>query len=284
MNPISTSLEFLTKLPLYEEDKPYILIPSAGNEKGWKPDDPRLQNLSFSQSPVLVHDMRRLSSYSLSSTGFQSFEHEFKPFKLEKECVLEYRRQTEDVLKQILNAEDVICYDFRHRKNEPLERMQIDVNDPLLTEGPPTGVHDLTPTHAPSVVRPILTAFGKEHYLKGWRLRIVNTWRPLVPKLEDRPLAVCDFRSVDPDDVIAADRIYPHRATEFFYLHHNPAQRWYWLSGQTPRETIMMLMFDTHCGNGAKFCPHVSFPNPLASPDAPPRESVETRSIVITKA
>jgi hypothetical protein len=30
-------------------------------------------------------------------------------------------------------------------------------------------------------------------------------------------------------------------------------------------------------------CPHVSFDNPAASRQAPPRESIETRSLVITK-
>ncbi|KAK1636211.1 hypothetical protein BDP81DRAFT_429249, partial [Colletotrichum phormii] len=30
-------------------------------------------------------------------------------------------------------------------------------------------------------------------------------------------------------------------------------------------------------------CPHVSVHNPLAPPNAPPRESVETRNLVITR-
>lgn len=30
-------------------------------------------------------------------------------------------------------------------------------------------------------------------------------------------------------------------------------------------------------------CPHVSFKNPLAGAEVPPRESVETRSVVITR-
>ena len=30
-------------------------------------------------------------------------------------------------------------------------------------------------------------------------------------------------------------------------------------------------------------CPHVSFVNPRSPKDAPPRESIETRSIVITR-
>jgi hypothetical protein len=59
-------------------------------------------------------------------------------------------------------------------------------------------------------------------------------------------------------------------------------------------------MYDTKGGNHARcketvvvikhsdktnliVCPHVSFKNPLSGADVPPRESVETRSVVITR-
>jgi hypothetical protein len=74
----------------------------------------------------------------------------------------------------------------------------------------------------------------------------------------------------------------------------------YWLSGQTSKEPFVFVMYDTKGGEHARceemarslsrpytdlptVCPHVSFNNPIALDDAPPRQSVETRSIVITK-
>lgn len=54
-----------------------------------------------------------------------------------------------------------------------------------------------------------------------------STWRPLVPALEDNPLALCDSRSVSPNDLIAADRIVPDKVGEVYYLTHSPAHRWY---------------------------------------------------------
>lgn len=56
---------------------------------------------------------------------------------------------------------------------------------------------------------------------------IFSTWRTLVPTLEDRPLALCDSRSVEPKDLVAADRIIPDRVGEVYYLTHNPNHRWY---------------------------------------------------------
>lgn len=48
-----------------------------------------------------------------------------------------------------------------------------------------------------------------------------------MPMLEDRPLALCDSRSVHPEDLVATDRIIPDRVGEVYYLTHNPNHKWY---------------------------------------------------------
>jgi hypothetical protein len=54
-----------------------------------------------------------------------------------------------------------------------------------------------------------------------------STWRPLLPVLEDRPLALCDSRSVGLEDLVAADRVLPDRVGEVYYLRYSPSQQWY---------------------------------------------------------
>ncbi len=132
-------------------------------------------------------------------------------------------------------------------------------------------------------------------------LSLSSTWRSLVAELEDNPLAVCDARSVEVTDLIAADRIIPTRVGELYYVKYNPNQRWYWLEKMKPSEPFVMAMYDSHGGDDAKcqfwqiqyplplprltvlVCPHISFENPKASKDAAERFSIETRAIVITK-
>ena len=53
-----------------------------------------------------------------------------------------------------------------------------------------------------------------------------STWRTLLPVLEDNPLAVCDYRSVQKADLISCDRVFPHEAGEIYYLRYNPDQKW----------------------------------------------------------
>ena len=67
-----------------------------------------------------------------------------------------------------------------------------------------------------------------------------STWRTLnEPVLEDRPLALCDSRSVGPVDLVA---IIPAHVGEVYYLTHNPKHKWFWLEKQTPLEPFAFVM------------------------------------------
>lgn len=57
----------------------------------------------------------------------------------------------------------------------------------------------------------------------------------------------------------------------------------FWLEKQKSSEPFVFVMYDTKRGAHGRFCPHVSFVNPNAPKNATPRESIETRSIVITR-
>lgn len=88
-------------------------------------------------------------------------------------------------------------------------------------------------------------------YLDGtWRLRIVNCWRPLVNSADGQPLAMCDYYSVNQADLRAADRASREYVGEIYYLHYNEAQRWYWISHQTPEELLIFVNYDSDAGDG----------------------------------
>ncbi|KAF2229280.1 hypothetical protein EV356DRAFT_393151 [Viridothelium virens] len=143
---------------------------------------------------------------------------------------------------------------------------------------------DVTFESAGEAISNVLNESQKKKYLQpGFRFQIVNTWRPLLPKIEDRPLAVCDPRSINLADIFPADKVYPHWLQEIYYLRYNSSQKWYWLPEQTSSQILLMKMFDSKADASAKFCPHISFDNPGKRASAPPRESIETRSLVITK-
>lgn len=85
-------------------------------------------------------------------------------------------------------------------------------------------------------------------------IEIYSTWRPLNSVLEDRPLALCDSRTVRPEDLEATDRVRPDGEVENYYLHHEPQQQWYWLENQKSSEPFIFLIFDTMTGKDTARC------------------------------
>ena len=81
-------------------------------------------------------------------------------------------------------------------------------------------------------------------------------------------------------DLVASDLMYRDRIGEIYNLTFNPAQRWYHFPRLTPDEAILIKGFDSR-EDVARFAPHGAFDDPTSRPDAPERESIETRSLVI---
>lgn len=73
-------------------------------------------------------------------------------------------------------------------------------------------------------------------------LTTISTWRSLIPVLEDRPLALCDARSVLPNDLIATDRVIPTMVGEVYYLHYNPDHKWCVLKVSSFIGTLMVFI------------------------------------------
>ena len=127
-----------------------------------------------------------------------------------------------------------------------------------------------------------------------------SAWRPLNRPVEAMPLALCEFSSLDLADV-ASSHFHggPGYIAETYVLRHNQNHKWVWFSKQHPDELLVFKNFDSKPGDGPRcklscrtqisrrstdellVIPHAAFLNPLAKPDAMPRESIECRMIVI---
>lgn len=78
-------------------------------------------------------------------------------------------------------------------------------------------------------------------------------WRPIVAVIQDKPLALCDSRTVNLDDRIATDQVTRKHAGEIYYVHHNPNQVWHYLGEQTEDEVIVFKSYDSRPGAASKF-------------------------------
>jgi hypothetical protein len=112
------------------------------------------------------------------------------------------------------------------------------------------------------------------------RVAVYNVWRSLRPPPQERPLAICDIRTVAEADLIRADSI-GNEATaeveaEFYFVQGNPSHRWCYFSGMTPDEVLVFRQYDSGL-RGPSGCPHVAINDPGCPAGTEPRLSIETR-------
>ncbi|KKF92509.1 hypothetical protein CFO_g5142 [Ceratocystis platani] len=156
---------------------------------------------------------------------------------------------------------------------------------PGAPRGPVAMVHiDQTLSSVQKRVRRHLPEDADE-LLRG-RYRIINVWRPIGAAVESHPLAFATSSSVSDADILPVRHQYENGyAGETAAVKFNPAQEWWYLSGVTLEERILIECFDSEAlkdGSQVKGgrTPHTAFEHPETAADARPRESIEVRALV----
>jgi hypothetical protein len=112
------------------------------------------------------------------------------------------------------------------------------------------------------------------------RFAIINLWRPIRGPLLDSPLALCDAQSLEERNLIASDLKYPDRTGETYSVTYNPNQRYFYFPRMQPDEAVLIRCFDSALEGLHRFSAHTGFDDPETPTDAPPRESIEVRTLV----
>jgi hypothetical protein len=113
------------------------------------------------------------------------------------------------------------------------------------------------------------------------RCSIVNVWRSIKGPVLDTPLAVCDARTVLAADLVSSDVRYPRRTGEIYVALHSPLHRWSYFSAMDRHEALVFKQFDAQVSGVARFALHTAFDHPQPPADAPCRESIELRCLVV---
>ena len=93
-------------------------------------------------------------------------------------------------------------------------------------------------------------------------------------------MALCDAQSLSEEDLVASDLKYPDRTGETYSITYNPNQRYYYFPKMMADEIVLIRCFDSKLSGAARFSAHTGFDDPQTPPDAPPRESLEVRTLV----
>ena len=229
---------------------------------------------------VLIQDMRPLAdALSLDREGFELLRHETAVSDLYDDDAIEqvYYPEIEALLRATTGASRVVVFDATRRSDGGGGARNRDG-----LRGPASRVHvDYTEKSGPQRVRDLLgEAEARRLAASGARIIQINIWRPIRGPVERSPLALADAARVRPEDLIATDRVFPDRVGEIYHLAFHPGQRWYYAPLMTPDELLLIKGYDS-LTDRARFTPHGAFDLPGTPADAPPRESIEVRTLVI---
>ena len=276
---LQANVETIATLPRVLADMNY-LVPMAERPRNYTFEPPAgvpRYNSEHEAHRVAIHDARPIADkVSLDANGFALVQHgsAVRDFFDDEEVRRVYYPEIERILKQATGAYRVHIFDHTTRRRvpgvedrsggprQPVQRVHID----HTARSGPQRVRDLLPDEA-------------DELLKG-RVQVVNVWRPIRGPLLDSPLAVCDATSVGFDQLVPSDLVYPHRVGETYSVTYDPAHRWYYVPRMRTDEALLLKCSDTSTAVPARFTPHSAFIDPTTPADAPPRESIEVRTLV----
>jgi hypothetical protein len=239
-----------------------------------------------------IRDARaEAASLGLEKSGFELFHRPsaVRDWYDEREVIATYYEECRALAREVSGASHAFTFD--HLIREPGRQIAgggIAARGGERITGPEAGGGYVSGVHMDYVEgatwREYLALHGEREPIGASRVLVFNFWRPLFDVADRDPLAVCDGRSVRAED-LCETRIYGYGHAGYSWydigvavydVAASRAQRWYFYPRMTPDEVLLMKTFDS-AGVIGRACPHGSFANPAAAPDAPPRRSIELR-------
>ncbi|OLN83730.1 hypothetical protein CCHL11_08719 [Colletotrichum chlorophyti] len=283
------------------------LDPTTLNGKPWTKVDSDVTSFSRTERRRSVANIRDAGvEFGTDVSGFAVYRSPAREKDFTDDAAVRegYYAEVEALLREKLpGVKKVVIFDHTIRRREKSSPRQ-----------PVQQVHvDQTPRAAEVRVRRHLPAEEAEELLKG-RYQIINVWRPIGHPASDFPLAVVDWRTTEPQDLVAVDLLYPKRVDaddddrgkevlpdptsaestegyepkgETYSVAPNERHKLYYAKDMTPDEAMFIKCFDSRSEGQpggkkgvASYTPHTAFVDPATPADAKGRQSIEVRCLV----
>jgi len=260
---VEASLNYLA--PMSERPRYYLSKPPEGQP--WR-------NTRGDRRSVSIADARELSEApNLDREGFTLVSHETQVGELfDAELVrAQFYPEVEQLVAKTVGAARVVAFDHNVRSGEKAARGEAGAQTPVKFAH-----NDYTLDSAPQRVRDLL---GEEApALLVHRFSVINFWKPIRGPVQESPLAFCDARTIDADELAKTDLVYADRVGEVYSLTFSERHRWYYYSAMQANEVLLLKCYDSD-PRFARFTAHSAFDDPTSAGDAPSRESIEVRTL-----
>lgn len=258
--------------------------PLSGIRLKFHANDTTLDVINITQRDTVISDARALSPLpSLDAEGFTLVGHAnaVYDFRDPEEIKNVHVNEIRDLILKTTGADDVevrapgvLRFGERSKDSGALNNsrpgrfVHIDISDKTAAEWnakltPPDGKRIRRAAH-------------------------INIWRVLTPPPQDVPLAVCDARSLSPDDIHVADAMFDDpddstkilRSFEGLAVRQSPSQRWWYYPNMRSDEVLVFKTNDTELGV-AHAVSHGAFDDHLCPAGQEPRSSIKMRGVAM---
>ncbi len=231
----------------------------------------------FKDHEVTIHDARRLQQpASLDHQGFTLLPHAtlVEDFYALETVQASYEAEITELVLAAIGGTDLLVFDHTLRSDSR------DIREVRSSREPASVIHnDYTDASAVKRLRDLLPDREAQERLQH-RFAIVNVWRSINGPVLNSPIACCDAATIVATDLVASERRAEDRIGELELVSWNPTHRWYYFPEMARDEALLIKTFDSARDGRARRSIHTAFSNPLAPPDAPARESIESRLLV----
>ena len=272
-----------------------------------------------------VHDGRLLEGAVRRTVASNGFELLARPlgqpgldFLQHDQVVRKYYDECAGLVQEATGAARVFAFDHNVRSAQGKKSGQR-IAGGQQVQGPAHLVHgDYTLTSGPQRLRDLAQPPGGNDTLRpflaegqsllrpewvesalaeGGRFAIINVWRNIADEpVATRPIAFCDARTVEPEDLVVFEIHYADRVGENYFSKYAPRHRWYYFPDLTRDEVLLIKQWDSAgtlartrgaqgdasgAGEPCTFSFHSAFKDPSTPPDAPDRWSIEVRCVVL---
>lgn len=185
-----------------------------------------------------------------------------------------YERELVALVCDAAGAADATVFDHTLRGSSS------EVRGARQTREPASVIHnDYTDASALRRLRDILSPEEAKRREQG-RWAIINVWRSIAGPVQRSPLALCDARSLEGEELVASERRARERVGELELVTYRPGHRWFYFPRMHRGEVLLIKTFDSARDGPARCAVHTAFDDPATPADAPPRESIESRLLV----
>ncbi|MDZ8088915.1 MAG: CmcJ/NvfI family oxidoreductase [Nostoc sp. DedQUE12b] len=275
-------------LPSVEANLSY-LIPTAEKPVNYTYEPPAgipRTNATYQTYKLPIYNARSISeNISLDREGFAFTGHNtnVRNFYDEDEVRRVYYPEAEQLLKEVTGGTKVVIFDHTLRNAGQSKPGENNIKEPAKR------VHnDFTAKSGYTRARLELAARGIDdeniETLLKQRFAIINVWRAIAQPIQESPLALCDAQSIASTDLVAGDLVYRDRVGETYGVTYNSKHKWFYFPQMHRDEALFIKCFDSAEDGYARFAAHTAFEDPTSPANAPPRESIELRTLVFYPA